>query len=69
MGNAAETEAAKASFGVYSLNHAPDKDGNYEVDHTADIFLMGRNGEFEGTIAFGEDKTAALAKIKRLAAG
>jgi protein SCO1 len=68
-GAADQTSAVKASFGVFSENAAPDKDGNYAVNHTADVFLMGRNGEYESTIAFGEDKASAEAKIKRLAGG
>ncbi len=68
-GTDAQTSAAKASFGVYSENGTPDAQGNYAVNHTADVFLIGRNGEYEGTIGFGEDTAAALAKIKRLVAG
>jgi protein SCO1/2 len=68
-GDDAATDAAKASFGVYSENGTPDKDGDYVVNHTADVFLIGKSGEYEGTIAFGEDKDAAVAKIKRLVAG
>ena len=66
VGTPEQTEAAKASFGVLSENQAPDANGNYLVNHTASVFLIGKNGEFEGTIAYGEDKAAALAKIKRL---
>ncbi len=68
-GSPAATEAAKASFGVFSENQAPDKNGSYIVNHTASVFLIGKKGEFEGTIAYGEDKASALAKIKRLIAG
>jgi protein SCO1/2 len=63
-----QTTAAKASFGVFSENGAPDAQGNYPVNHTADVFLLDRDGQFKGTIAYGEDKAAAEAKIKRLAA-
>lgn len=66
VGDEDATKAAKASFGVFSENGAPDKDGNYVVNHTADVFLMGKDGEYEGTIAYGEDRASALAKIKRL---
>jgi protein SCO1/2 len=68
-GSPAATEAAKTSFGVFSENQAPDKNGSYIVNHTASVFLIGKKGEFEGTIAYGEDKVSALAKIKRLIAG
>ena len=38
----------------------------YLVNHTASVFLIGKDGSFQGTIAYGEDKASALAKIKRL---
>lgn len=66
VGNADQTEAAKASFGVFSEKAPPDKNGNYLVNHTATLFLVGKNGEFEGTIDYGESKETAEAKIKRL---
>ena len=69
VGTPAETEAAKASFAVYSENGKPDANGNYVVNHTADVFLVDADGRYQGTISFGEDKAAALAKIKRLVGG
>jgi protein SCO1/2 len=66
FGSDAATADAKAAFGVVSENGTPDKDGNYLVNHTASVFLIGRDGTFQGTIAFGEDTQNALAKIKRL---
>lgn len=69
VGSAEETARAKASFGVYSENGPKDDNGNYVVNHTASVFLMGRNGEFEGTIDYGEAKGPAIAKIKRLVEG
>ena len=65
-GTDAEVETAKAAFGVYSKKGPDDGSGTYLVDHTATVFLVGKNGEFEGTIAYDEDKKAAAAKIKRL---
>jgi protein SCO1 len=67
VGDQAQTDAAKASFGVFSENQAPDKNGNYLVNHTATVFLMDKDGRFVGTIAYGEDTATAEAKIKRLA--
>lgn len=69
VGNAAETERAKASFGVFSENGPKDANGSYVVNHTASVFLIGRNGEYEGAIAYGEPKASAIAKIKRLVEG
>ncbi len=69
VGTPEQTAAAKASFGVMSEEQAPDEYGNYIVNHTASVFLIGADGRFEGTIAYGEDKATAEAKIKRLVGG
>ncbi|HVX14722.1 MAG TPA: SCO family protein [Pirellulales bacterium] len=66
VGDADQTSAAKASFGVFSEKGQADNSGGYLVNHTANVFLIGKDGEFEGTIAYGEDKQSAEAKIKRL---
>jgi protein SCO1/2 len=68
-GSVAEVEAAKSAFGIYSKKVNDDGKGNYLVDHTATVFLLDKNGAFQGTIAFGEDNAAAQAKIKRLVGG
>jgi len=69
VGDDDQTAKAKTSFGVFSENGTPDANGNYVVNHTASVFLMGKNGEFEGTIDYGEATQSAEAKIKRLVAG
>jgi protein SCO1/2 len=69
VGNADQTAAAKASFGAFSEKGQADKSGSYLVNHTATVFLIGKNGEFEGTIDYGEDTKSAEAKIKRLIGG
>lgn len=69
VGDAAATARAKAAFGVESENGPKDASGNYVVSHTASVFLMGRDGEFEGTIAYDDPKAGAIAKIKRLVQG
>ena len=69
VGNADQTAAAKASFGVFSEKGSADKTGGYLVNHTATVFLVGKNGEFKGTIDYGEDTKSAEAKIKRLIGG
>jgi protein SCO1/2 len=65
-GTDGQVEQAKAAFGIYSKKGPDDGTGTYLVDHTATVFLLGRQGEFEGTIAYGEDQKAAADKIKRL---
>jgi protein SCO1/2 len=66
-GDDAQTTAVKSAFGVAS-EKVGDGD-NYLVNHTASVFLLDRDGSFEGTISYGEDRQAALAKIRRLIAG
>lgn len=66
VGDDTQTEAVKDSFGIVAEKGKPDENGNYLVNHTASVFLIGKDGSFQGTIAYGEDKAAALAKIKRL---
>ena len=68
VGTEQQTADAKASFGVMSESTAPDADGFYLVNHTASVFLINKDGEFEGTIAYGEAKDTAVAKIKKLMA-
>jgi protein SCO1/2 len=69
VGTQEQTDAAKASFAVFSENGKPDANGNYVVNHTADVFLVDANGKYQGTISYTEDKASALAKIKRLVGG
>jgi protein SCO1/2 len=69
VGTPAETEAAKASFGVMSEKGPDEGNGFYLVNHTASVFLIGRDGSFQGTIAYGEPGDTAVGKIKRLVGG
>ena len=61
-----QVQQIKAAFGVYSKKGPDDGSGTYLVDHTATVYLLGKAGEFEGTIAYGEDQKAAAEKVKRL---
>lgn len=55
------------SFHIY-WKKMPLEGGDYTIDHSASIMLLDRSGDFFGTIAYGEDSEAAIAKLKRLAA-
>jgi len=59
--------AMAKSFGIYSKK-VPLDGGDYTMDHTASVLLLDKNGDFFGTIAYGESGDTALAKLKRLAA-
>lgn len=65
-GTDAETEAAKKAFGVYSKKQEDASSTDYLVDHTASVFLIDRNGHFQGTVSYGEAADTAKAKISRL---
>ncbi len=66
VGDAEQTAAVKTSFGAMSENAEPRDDGFYLVNHTASVFLIDRNGRFQGTIAFGESADTATGKIAKL---
>ena len=53
------------ALGVYAAKVKLDG-GGYTMDHTASVFLLDEAGRFKGTIAFGEDPTVALQKLKKL---
>lgn len=44
----------------------PTSDGAYTMDHTASVFLMDAEGQFSGTISFGEASEMRLGKLKKL---
>lgn len=50
-------------------NKVPLDDGDYTMDHTASIFLVDGDGNFKGTISFGESNDVAIEKLRRLAKG
>ena len=65
-GDAQQTEDAKAAFGVFSEKVEDAASSDYLVNHTANVFLIGADGKFEGTISYGEDRETALEKIRKL---
>ena len=67
-GEPAEIEKAIAAWGVHA-ERVPLDDGGYTVNHTASVFLLNENGEFFGTIAYGENPETAVGKLRRLIAG
>jgi len=64
-GNPEDVDAMIKGFSVFAKK-VPLDDGDYTMDHTASIFLLGSDGQFVGTISYGEDPDNALAKLKRL---
>ena len=55
---------AKA-FRVY-YRKVPLDGGDYTMDHTAMVYLMGADGKFAGVIPYREDSAVSLKKLRRL---
>jgi len=63
-----ELPAVAKSFRVIYAK-VPTSDGSYTMDHTASLFLFGRDGRFRRTISYGEPVESRLAKLEKLMAG
>lgn len=66
-GEPAEVAKLADAWGVF-YEKVPLKGGDYTMDHTASVFLLDRDGAFQGTIAYREDSATALGKIRNLLA-
>lgn len=55
------------AWGVFH-EKVPLEGGDYTMDHTASVFLLDAKGQFQGTIAYREDMTTALGKLRNLLA-
>ena len=64
-GNEAATEAAKKAYRVYSRK-VPGESGDYTMDHSAFVYLMGKDGGFRNVIGYQEKPDRALEKLKTL---
>lgn len=67
-GDPAEIAKLIKAWRVYAKK-IPLDGGDYTMDHTASIYLVRRDGSFQGTIAFREDPKIAVQKLRRLATG
>jgi len=65
-GTDAQIAAFAKPLGVYYAR-TKVQGGGYTVDHTATVFLLDAEGHFVGSIAYGEQPDAALAKLQNLA--
>jgi len=61
-------ESVKTMLGAYHIVSIPvvKENPNYEVDHTATIFLIGRDGSLVDTIRSQDDQRTGLLKIRKL---
>lgn len=46
----------------------PTEDGDYTIDHTASVYMMDGNGQFVGTIFYGEQHRTRMDKLRKLLA-
>jgi len=67
VGTEAELAAMAKAWRVY-YRRVPLSGGGYTMDHTATMYLVGRDGRFSGTIDPREGGESALAKLRRLLA-
>ncbi len=56
----------KRAFGVFSQTVGDTSGDEYLVDHTANVFIVDDSGSVIDTIAFGEARPSAIAKIRKL---
>ncbi len=63
--DAGELSEITRTFRVFHRKQ-PTSDGSYTMDHTALVYLMDGNGEFFGTISYGEDAATIRGKLNRL---
>lgn len=66
-GDPAQIDVLAKAWGVY-YEKVPLDGGDYTMDHTASVFLLDRQGAFQGTIAYREDQATALGKLRNLLA-
>ena len=55
-------------YRVY-VEKVPHDQGDYQINHTASVFLFDAQGRFSGLISWGEDELISHAKIENLLAG
>jgi len=54
-----------AKYRVY-YKKIPSKDGPYEMDHSAIVYMMSRGGKFRGIIGYQEDEKSVMEKLRSL---
>ncbi|AVX05191.1 SCO family protein [Maritalea myrionectae] len=65
-GTPEQVDEIKSKYGIFSEKVTDEDSSDYLVNHTATLYLLDENGVFAGTIAYGEGKESAVAKLKRL---
>ncbi|MBJ7577431.1 SCO family protein [Devosia sp. MC532] len=66
-GSLEEIDTFAKAWGAF-YEKSPLDNGDYTMNHTASVYLINANGEFEGTIAYEEGGATAIGKLKKLLA-
>lgn len=66
-GTPEQVAAIAKAFRIYYAK-VPQDGGNYTIDHSANVFLVDRDGRLQSTLDMKESDEAALAKLRRLIA-
>lgn len=64
-GDAAELKRMEKAYAIY-VERVPLPNGDYTIDHSAQIMLFDRNGKFVETMDSHEDEGKAVAQLQRL---
>lgn len=64
-GDAAELKRMEKAYAIY-VERVPLPNGDYTIDHSAQIMLFDRNGQFVETMDSHEDEGKAVAQLRRL---
>ncbi len=64
-GSSAETETALKAFSAYAKK-VPLEGGQYTMDHTTGVYLVGGDGSFGGILDMHEPRETRLQKLRRL---
>ncbi len=64
-GNAEEMTKTIKSYRAYA-KRVELEDGDYTMDHSAFVMLFTPDGDFKGTISYGESNEIAVEKLRRL---
>lgn len=64
-GSPDEIAAVAKTFRVY-YRKVPTSDGDYTMDHSAVVYLMGADGKFVDFVGYQEPESRALAKLRAL---
>lgn len=64
-GTDAQLAAIEKAYGVY-VAKVPQPGGDYTIDHTAGVYLMGADGQFQTLLEPSESDEASLTKLRQV---